>query len=103
MLDDRPDNDARVHLAMQEGRLRKATVRQVDRRVDSWIRRYPDVPVEVVAAGTGRQYRQSDGDGADVQLAVVGAADAGAAATLTMPNCHPILGYPDCSVLLVRT
>jgi nucleotide-binding universal stress UspA family protein len=103
VLDDQPDNDARVHLAMQEGRLRKAAVRQVDRRVDSWIRRYPDVPVEVVAAGTGRQYRRSAGDGAGVQLAVVGAADAAAAATLTMPNCHPILGYPDCSVLLVRT
>ena len=27
---------------------------------------------------------------------VVGIAD------LVTPNCHPILGYPDCSVLLVR-
>jgi len=102
VLDDQPDNDTRVHLAMQEGRLRKATVRQIDRRADSWIRRYPDVPVEVVACGTGRQYRRADSDGADVQLAVVGDADAAEVAALTTPNCHPILGYPDCSVLLVR-
>src|SRR5690348_6015038 len=49
------DNDEVIHLAMHEGRLRAATVRQIDRRVNSWIRRYPDVHVETVAAGTGHQ------------------------------------------------
>jgi hypothetical protein len=52
VLDDEPDNDAIVHQAMKEGRLRHATVRQIDRRLDSWVRRFPDVHVELVAAGT---------------------------------------------------
>ena len=102
VLDDEPDNDAVVQMAMQEGRLRNATVRQVDRRRNSWIRRYPDVPVEIVASGTGRQYRRSRRDAVGVQLAVVGDSDADDIGTLAVPNCHPILGYPDCSVLMVR-
>jgi hypothetical protein len=103
VLDDEPDNDAVVHLAMQEGRLRKATVRQIDRRVDSWIRRYPDVHVEVVGSGTGRRYRRTDNEADGTQLAVVGDSDAAQIGTLAVPNCHPILDYPDCSVLMVRS
>ncbi|MGB3229649.1 MAG: universal stress protein [Mycobacterium sp.] len=102
VLDDAPDNDSVVHLAMQEGRLREATVRQVDRRVDSWIRRFPDVHVEMVAAGSGRPYVPGHHGPQGVQLAVVGQADADRLADLEVPNCHPIVGYPDCSVLLVR-
>lgn len=34
--------------------------------------------------------------------AVVGSSDADKITSLGVPNCHPILGYPDCSVLLVR-
>lgn len=102
VLDDDPDNDSLVHLAMQEGRLRDATVRQVDRRLNSWIRRYPDVHVETIAAGSGRAYSGSHQSRQTVQLAVVGQADAEHIAELEVPNCHPILGYPDCSVLLVR-
>jgi nucleotide-binding universal stress UspA family protein len=102
VLNDDPDNDAVVHCAMEEGRLRNAMVRQIDRRVDSWIRRYPDVPVEIVAAGTGRRYRRLGGDDGGIQLAVVGDSDANDITTLALPNCHPILGYPGCSVLLVR-
>jgi hypothetical protein len=37
-----------------------------------------------------------------IELAVVGSADAVELAGLTTPNCHPIVGYPDCSVLVVR-
>ncbi len=102
VLSDDADNDDVVHLAMHEGRLRKATVRQIDRRRDSWIRRYPDVHVEMVAAGTGGRCRHDEPRGAQVGLAVVGSSDAGKIAALSVPNCHPILGYPDCSVLLVR-
>ncbi|MDZ4264809.1 MAG: universal stress protein [Mycobacterium sp.] len=102
VLDDEPDNDALVHLAMQEGRLRDATVRQVDRRLNSWIRRFPDVHVETIAAGSGRAYSESHQSRRTVQLAVVGQADAEQITELEVPNCHPILGYPDCSVLLVR-
>ncbi|CAA0094152.1 Universal stress protein [Mycolicibacterium vanbaalenii] len=102
VLDDEPDNDAVVHLAMQEGRLREATVRQVDRRIDSWIRRFPDVHVEIVAAGSGRAYAAGQRGPQGTQLAVVGQADADRITELEIPNCHPIVGYPDCSVLLVR-
>ena len=89
-------------LAMHEGRLRNAIVRQVDRRLNSWIRRYPDVHVETVAAGTGCRYGNSSHQHAGVQLAVVGQADADKISTLAVPNCHPIVDYPACSVLLVR-
>lgn len=101
VLTDDAGNDDVVHLAMHEGRLRGRAVRQIDRRTDSWVRRYPDVHVETVAAGSGHQYGGDTGRHEDVGLAVVGPADADALPTLAMPNCHPILGYPGCSLLLV--
>jgi hypothetical protein len=85
---------------MEEARRRHATVRQIDRRLDSWVRRYPDVPVQIVAAGTGAKAPENHSSAID--LAVVGEADADELPGLVTPNCHPILGYPDCSVLLVR-
>ncbi|TDO17354.1 nucleotide-binding universal stress UspA family protein [Mycobacterium sp. BK086] len=100
VLTDDADNDEVVGLAMREGRLRKATVRQIDRRLNSWIRRFPDVHVETVAAGTASMFPSDESD--HVGLAVVGPSDAAGIASLDVPNCHPILGYPDCSVLLVR-
>lgn len=100
VLNDEPDNDEVVHHAMEEGRLRNATVRQIDRRLDSWVRRYPDVHVQVVAAGTG--VKTSENHSSAIDLAVVGRADADEISGLATPNCHPILGYPDCSVLVVR-
>ncbi len=103
VLSDEADNDDVVQFAMHEGRLRGATVRQIDQRIDSWIRRYPDVHVETVAVGTGRQYQKCERAGACVGLAVVGRSDADKLASLRMPNYHAILGYPDCSVLLVRS
>ncbi|OBA60558.1 universal stress protein [Mycobacterium sp. 1100029.7] len=100
VLDDEPDNDELVHRAMEEGRLRRATVRQIDRRLDSWVRRYPDVRVEVVAAGTVTKSLEIPSN--TIDLAVVGQADAQHITELGELNCHPISGYPDCSVLLVR-
>jgi nucleotide-binding universal stress UspA family protein len=100
VLNDDPDNDEVVHQAMEEGRLRHATVRQIDRRLNSWVRRYPDVPVQTVAAGTGT--KPGGERSAAIALAVVGGTDAAQMAELNTPNCHPIVGYPDCSVLVVR-
>jgi nucleotide-binding universal stress UspA family protein len=100
VLNDDPDNDEVVHQAMEEGRRRHATVRQIDRRLNSWVRRYPDVPVQTVAAGTG--VKTGGKHGGAIELAVVGSADADEIAGLATPNCHPIVGYPDCSVLVVR-
>jgi nucleotide-binding universal stress UspA family protein len=101
VLDDEPDNDAVVHQAMREGRLRHATVRQIDRRLHSWVRLFPDVDVDIVAAGTGPGTRDSH-DRELPQLAVLGRRDAASVAGVVTPNCHPIVGYPDCSVLFVR-
>ncbi|OBH00401.1 MULTISPECIES: universal stress protein [unclassified Mycobacterium] len=100
VLNDEPDNDEVVHEAMEQGRRRHATVRQIDRRLNSWVRRYPDVHVQTVAAGTG--VHTGEKHGGAIGLAVVGSADAAEIAGLATPNCHPIVGYPDCSVLVVR-
>ncbi len=100
VLNDEPDNDEVVHQAMEQGRRRHATVRQIDRRLNSWVRRYPDVHVQTVAAGTG--VKAGENHSSAIELAVVGSADAAEIAGLATPNCHPIVGYPDCSVLVVR-
>lgn len=100
VLNDEPDNDEVVHQAMEQGRRRHATVRQIDRRLNSWVRRYPDVHVQTVAAGTGVKTGERHSNA--IELAVVGSADAAEIAGLATPNCHPIVGYPDCSVLVVR-
>ncbi len=100
VLNDEPDNDEVVHEAMEQGRRRHATVRQIDRRLNSWVRRYPDVHVQTVAAGAG--VHTGEKPGGAIGLAVVGSADAAEIAGLATPNCHPIVGYPDCSVLVVR-
>ncbi|KZS58617.1 universal stress protein [Mycobacterium kansasii] len=100
VLNDEADNDEVVHQAMEEGRRRHATVRQIDRRLNSWVRRYPDVPVQIVAAGTGAKAAERHGSAID--LAVVGETDAEQLPELATLNCHPILGYPDCSILVVR-
>jgi nucleotide-binding universal stress UspA family protein len=98
---DEPDNDAVVHRAMQEGRLRKAPVLLIDTRLDSWIRRYPDVHVQTVAARQGGT-RPIENHSDSIQLAVVGSADAEHVARLSWPDYHPLLGDSNRSVLLVR-
>jgi len=100
VLNDEPDNDEVVHQAMEEARRRHATVRQIDRRLNSWVRRYPDVQVQTV--GCGRGQRAVEKQSSAIELAVVGSVDAEKIAELATPNCHPIVGYPDCSVLVVR-
>ena len=98
---DEPDNDAVVHRAMEEGRLRRAPVLLIDMRPDSWIRRYPDVHVQTVAAQRGRT-RPIENHSDSIQLAVVGSADAEHVAQLIWPDYHPVLGDANRSVLLVR-
>jgi nucleotide-binding universal stress UspA family protein len=98
---DDADNDAVVHRAMEEGRLRRAPVLLIDMRLDSWVRRYPDVHVQTVAARGGRT-RRDDNLSDSIQLAVVGSADAEPLARLVRPDYHPVLGDANRSVLLVR-
>ncbi len=103
VLSDEAGNDDVVHTAMHEGRLRGATVRQIDQRTDSWVRKFPDVHVEIVTDGSGAKcYRPCDDPDPRIGLAVVGPGDAAELAEMRMPNCHPIHGYPACSVLVVR-
>lgn len=98
---DDADNDAVVHRAMEEGRLRRAPVLLIDMRVDSWVRRYPDVHVQTVAVRRGAT-RRNDIRSDSIQLAVVGSADAEHVARLVWLAYHPVLGYAHGSVLLVR-
>jgi nucleotide-binding universal stress UspA family protein len=98
---DEPDNDAVVHRAMEEGRLRRAPVLLIDMRLDSWVRRYPDVHVQTVAARQG-ETRRDENRSNSIQLAVVGSADAEHVARLVWPDYHPVLGDDNRSVLLVR-
>ena len=98
---DEPDNDAVVHRAMEEGRLRRAPVLLIDMRLDSWVRRYPDVHVQTVAARQGGP-RRDENRSDSIQLAVVGSADAEPLARLVWPDYHPVLGDANRSVLLVR-
>jgi nucleotide-binding universal stress UspA family protein len=98
---DESDNDAVIHRAMEEGRLRRAPVLLIDTRLDSWIRRYPDVRVQTVAARRGRT-RPIENHSGSIQLAVVGRADAEHVARLSWPDYHPLLGDSNRSVLLVR-
>jgi nucleotide-binding universal stress UspA family protein len=100
VLNDEPDTDEIVHYAIEEGRRRRAIVRQIDRRLNSQTRHYPDVPVQIVAAGSGA--KSGENHSSAIQLAVVGKADADQIADLATSNCHPIAGYLDCSLLLVR-
>ena len=103
VLSDEPANDDLVRVAMHEGRLRGATVRQIDQRTDSWVRRYPDVHVEIVTDTAGlRSHPDTTESDPRIGLAVVGPADTEALGSLTIPNSHPIHGFPDCSVLVVR-
>jgi nucleotide-binding universal stress UspA family protein len=98
---DEPDNDEVVRRAMEEGRLRKAPVLLIDRRLNSWVRRYPDVHVRTIAAGRGRT-RRIENHSDSIQLAVVSSADAEHVARLVWPDYHPVLGDANRSVLLVR-
>jgi hypothetical protein len=98
---DEPDSEAVVHRAMEEGRLRRAPVLLIDRRLDSWVRRYPDVHVRTVSARQ-RRTRSLENHGDSIQLAVVGSADSEHVARLVWPDYDPVLGDANRSVLLVR-
>lgn len=102
VLDDDPGNDAVVATAMEEGRRRNAVVRQIDHRLDSWVRRFPDVHVEIVADGVGRS-SGCPGEHTRPQLAVLPKTDAARLVDSTSPCYHPIVGYPDVSMLFVPT
>jgi nucleotide-binding universal stress UspA family protein len=114
-VEDSPGNDKVVEQAMKEAELRRAPVLalgawrsdvaemsrdELDRRTQTWERRYPGVNVHAALTQT---------DVADflaamdrrIQLAVIGSGETDQLANLIGPHKHPILGHAECSVLIV--
>jgi nucleotide-binding universal stress UspA family protein len=116
VVDDQPGNDEVMRWAMEEARVRRAPILALGvwrwalfeigyeglyRRLDQWLRRYPDVRVEVAATHTSAA-RYLEGRAGAVQLVVIGREDARQVAQLVGPHSLPILAHADCSVLVVR-
>jgi len=117
VVDEDSDNDTVVEFAMNEARLRRAPILAVgvpdedfgetpydelDRRLEKWKHRYPDVRVYPVGTSAGLAGFLGGNTDESVQLAVVGRADAYETAQIIGPHSHPILRHGECSVLIVR-
>ena len=117
-LDGTPDRAAVLQFAVEEARLRRAPLRvlgtwqseehdghavaesermvraQLDRRMDQWKHRYPDLDVVPVAVhGSGRGYWAENS--AAIQLVVIGARNTDGVAELLGPH------HPDCPALVI--
>ena len=116
VVEDHADNESVIEHAMEEARLRKAPVLAVgvrqqdldatpydelDRRIEKWKQRYPDVHVDPVATRAGIAQFLADKD-ESVQLAVVGGAEADQVAQIVGPHSHPVVPHGECSVLVVH-
>ena len=116
VVDDRPGNRDVVRCAMEEARVRRAPVlalcvgrralfgksrERFYRRLDGWLRRYPDVQVEVATTRLSVTRYLQERIGA-VQLVVIGSEDANWVTQLVGPHGLPIFRHADCSVLIVR-
>ncbi|UQX10306.1 universal stress protein [Candidatus Mycobacterium methanotrophicum] len=116
VVDDQPGNDQVVQWAMEEARVRRAPVlalgigqwahfeidnEKFHRRIDHWLRRYPDVEVEVVSTRLSLARCLETRTGT-VQLVVIDHEDANRVVQLLGPHSPPILPHADCSVLVVR-
>jgi len=115
-ISDSPDNDEVVAQAMDEAQLRHAGVLalgvwrtdlgetpydEMDKRVQAWHRRCPDVHICLISTRIGVAAFLADND-ERVQLAVIGSPDADQVVELIGPHIHPILGNAACSALVVR-
>jgi nucleotide-binding universal stress UspA family protein len=116
VVNDSPDNDAVLEEGFREARLRNAPIlalrvwrwgvgeirySQLDRRLASWVNRYPEVHVRPAAARVGVAEFLARFD--PVQLAVIGSSQAGEVARIVGPVGNSLLGRcAACSVLVVR-
>jgi hypothetical protein len=106
-INDKHDNEAVVECALAEAKLRQAPVLiigkrdRLDRDVEQWKQRHPDVHVYPVSDGAdvARFLKKHD---ERVQLAVIGAAEAGELAQIVGPHGHPIFHHAQSSALVVR-
>lgn len=115
-IDDRLDNDRLVTHALDEAQLRHAPVLAVgtwsselgdlpydelDRRVETWQKRYPELHIRSVSSAGGLPaflagYRD------DVQLAVVSDADAEEVPQIIGPHEGHLVPHAQCSVMVVH-
>jgi nucleotide-binding universal stress UspA family protein len=116
VVDNQPGNDETIRWAMEEARVRRAPVlalgvwrwalfeighERLYRRLDDWLRRYPDVQVEVATTRSSVARYLERWIGA-LQLVVIGTEDAHRVAQLVGPHSLPLFPHADCSVLVVR-
>jgi nucleotide-binding universal stress UspA family protein len=74
---------------------------ELDRLVEAWRQRYPDVHVHPATTQSGLvQYLNDDEE--PIDLVVVGADEAERVVGLVGPHSHPIVRHPECSILIVR-
>lgn len=110
-----PGNDAVVEQAMKEAALRHAPVLllgdresahgevdRLEREMDGWKRRYPDVHIYPIANSADVAHFLKKHD-ERVQLAVIGSADADELAEIVGPTGHPVFHHTDSSALVVRS
>jgi nucleotide-binding universal stress UspA family protein len=117
VVEDRADNESVIEHAMNEARLRKAPVLAVgvwqedlgempydelDRQVDKWKNRYPDVHIFAVATRAGVARFLATNMHESVRLAVIGRADATQVTKILGPHRRQIVPHGECSVLVVH-
>lgn len=116
VLDRYPDSDAVIHHALDEARLRGASLLalgvrrwkagalsepELNRLLERWLASYPDVEVHACSTVSAAEYLVTRDE--HVRLVVTGSADADKLTRLVGPHRHPLATYPNCSVLLVRS
>jgi nucleotide-binding universal stress UspA family protein len=117
VVDDQPDNHEVMQWAMEEARVRRAPVlalrvgrcwghfeignERFHRRLDAWLRRYPDIAIEVASTRLSLA-RYLEGYFGAVQLVVIGTEDVHRVPQLVGSEGLPIFVHGDCSVLVVR-
>ena len=115
VVDRHPDGDDVIHHALDEARLRGASLLalgvrrwkvgalsefQLNLRLARWLPSYPDVEVHTCITDSAAEYLVTRAE--HVKLVVTGSADAGMLTRLVGPHGHALASYPNCSVLLVR-
>jgi nucleotide-binding universal stress UspA family protein len=115
-MTDAPDNDAVIEFAAGEAKLRRAPMLllggrpeeltehadgQFDRRLNDLRQRHPEVRVYPIATkdAIAGFLRAND---EQIQLAVIGGAEADQLPGLIGPYGHPLFSHPECSVMVIR-
>jgi nucleotide-binding universal stress UspA family protein len=116
-IDGTRQNTYVITQAMEEARLRHGAVLavgvwqedfgatpydQLDRCVEEWRQRYPDVNICPVATRADLMRFLADNHDEHVQLAVIGEDEAHRAVDIIGPHGHSLVAHGECSVLIAR-